>query len=213
MHGAAAFGGAQRRGLGEAGGDPRDAPRQQPVGAAEHGVLLVDHGREAELRRRQHRRHRGIAAEPDHRRRGRRRAQQAARLHDPERHLGDAARGCDRSAAEPAGPDLRRLDPRHRLGKGVGPPVGQQMHRAAAPRPVARPAPAAGNRWPPVPPAASTKRSPAGALTPRSRRGAAGSGPASSPCRAPAPASTSRHRTGTAGSCPWSGSGAAPRPC
>ena len=53
----------------EAGGDGRARRGQQPVGAAEHGVLLVDRGRNAELVRRQHRRDRGIAAEADHRRR------------------------------------------------------------------------------------------------------------------------------------------------
>jgi len=41
-----------------------DPPRQQAIGAAEHRVLLVDHGWKAELGRRQHRRHRRMAAKP-----------------------------------------------------------------------------------------------------------------------------------------------------
>ena len=44
----------------------RHARRQQPVGAAHDGVLLVDHGRDAAQRRRQQRRHGRIAAEADH---------------------------------------------------------------------------------------------------------------------------------------------------
>ena len=117
----------------------------------------------------------------------------------------------------PPGPDLTDLDPRHRPGEGVGPPVGRETHFAPRTRPAARPAPApetdarrcrrrrARN--------AGRSRDPRTALTPRSRRGGVVSGPASCPCRTPAPASTIRHRTETARSCPWSGSGAAPRPC
>ena len=137
MHRAGLVGGAQPGGLGKAGGDAAGARRQQPVGAAEHRVLLMDQGRQAELRRRQHRRHRRIAAEPDHRRRHQP-PQQAPRLHHPDRQLGQTVSRVQRPAAKLAGAHPVDRHPRHRLGERVGAAVGQQMHRAAARHQAAR---------------------------------------------------------------------------
>ena len=50
-------------------GDGGHARRQQPVGAADHGIRVMDDGRHAAPSRRQNRRQRRIAAEADHRRR------------------------------------------------------------------------------------------------------------------------------------------------
>ena len=50
---------------GHAGGDGADARGEEAVGAAEHGVLLVDDGRHPGPGRRQHRRHGRVAAEAD----------------------------------------------------------------------------------------------------------------------------------------------------
>ena len=172
--------------------------RQQAIGAAEHRVLLVDHGREPELARREHCRHRRIAAETDDRRRIEP-AQQPARLEEAERHCGDPARALQRTAAERVRRECARMSmPGTGRGERIGAAVGGE--RNAAPRRPARSASAcAGNRCPPVPPAASTnvgpRTRPVAALTVRSRRGVAGSGPASCPCPMPAPASTTRHRT------------------
>ena len=53
--------------IGERRGDGDDARRQQPVGAPDHGIGVVDQRRHAAPCRRQHRRHGRIAAEADHR--------------------------------------------------------------------------------------------------------------------------------------------------
>jgi len=52
-------------GLGERRGDCRGAPGEQPVGAAEHRILLVQHAGDAEPPARHQRRHRRVAAEAD----------------------------------------------------------------------------------------------------------------------------------------------------
>src|SRR3546814_3421096 len=49
------------------GGDSRDLARQQPVDAAQNGVLFVDNGRNTVLMRSEQRWQRGIAAEAYHR--------------------------------------------------------------------------------------------------------------------------------------------------
>ena len=62
------LGGECRRGaeyIGEGRCDCGDARRQKAVGAADDGVGVVDQGRDAAPRRRQHRRHGRIAAEAD----------------------------------------------------------------------------------------------------------------------------------------------------
>jgi hypothetical protein len=107
-----------------------DAARQQPVGAAEHGILFVDRGRNAEPDRGKHRRDRRITAEADHRV-GRQAPQQPPRLDDPDRGLRDAASGADRSAADPSGPDLANFNPRYVPRKGIGPPVGHEYDMRA----------------------------------------------------------------------------------
>src|SRR3546814_8861678 len=48
------------------GGDSRDLARQQPVDAAQNGVLFVDNGRNTVLMRSEQRWQRGIAAEAYH---------------------------------------------------------------------------------------------------------------------------------------------------
>ena len=96
----------ERRGLGEGGGDRRGAlGGQQAVGAAEHGVLLVQHGRKAGALARP------ASSAPRHSRRSRRRAAGRRRHHEPARleiaaqklrdALGAAAAGCRRQARPP----------------------------------------------------------------------------------------------------------------
>ena len=62
-----ARGGRRRRcgACGERGRDPRRAAQHQAVGLAQHGVLLVQHGRQAAQAGGDHGRHRGVAAEAD----------------------------------------------------------------------------------------------------------------------------------------------------
>ena len=125
----------------------RSAPRrQQPVGAAEHGVLLVQHGtgRRPSRSRRQHRRHGGIAAEADHRggpSRGSSRAPPACRPPAPARRAPrcstprparPAPRSTKRSALAKAGAVEGR---RARIGHQRDPLAARAAARPPAPRP------------------------------------------------------------------------------
>ncbi len=131
MHRAVAGSSTQARGVRETGGNPLDAPRKEAVGASQHGVLLVDHGRNAELAGRQHCRQRGIATEADHRL-GIEPAQQTVRLDDADRHPDQAPGGLQQPAAEPPRPYHRDVDAGQRGGEGIGAPIGGEVHRRAA---------------------------------------------------------------------------------
>ena len=115
------------------------AARQQPVGAAEHGVLLVQHHRRPagsrQQPRRQHRRHGGVAAEAHHRRRVAVRASRRARLPAcrppaPARPGRPAQR--PRPARPAPGSTMRSAFAKPPAVEGAGARVGHQRHALAA---------------------------------------------------------------------------------
>ncbi len=59
-------------------------------------------------------------------------AQQPACLDGPRRQLGHAMGSAHRPAAEPGGAHPMDLDAGNPSGKGIGPRIGQEMHRPAA---------------------------------------------------------------------------------
>ena len=124
MDGAGAIGRPHRSGLGKAGGDSPHPRRQQPVGAPEHSVLLVDQGRQPERRRGQHGRHRWVAAKTDDRLRCQP-AQQPARLNRACRQFRQATRGLNRTAAEPSGTHPMNRDSGNAQGESIRPRIGQ----------------------------------------------------------------------------------------
>ncbi len=117
----------------EARRDQRHARRQEAVGAPDDAVLLVQHGRDAQQRRRQHGRHRRIAAEAD----------DCGRLQTPQRHEG--ARDAEpqherrlghlrrRAAGRRRGRDLHDLFGRKGRGDAADARVGRQHHAGAEP--------------------------------------------------------------------------------
>ena len=118
--------------VGKGRGDGGDARRQQPVGAADDGIGIVDHGRHAAPGRGQHRRQRRIAAEADHRR-GLEPSDQRPCL----RKAGGERCGGLRQGNRIARPQRGACDHVHGLvdeGAAVarGAPVGRKMHRDAA---------------------------------------------------------------------------------
>lgn len=80
------------------GGNTPGKRRQQPVGAAKHGVLLVDQCRQAKRDCSKHGRQRRIAAKPDDRRWSKA-AQQAAGFQGPGGQFGQAPSGAHQPAA------------------------------------------------------------------------------------------------------------------
>ena len=171
----------------------RDARREQPIGAAEQRVLLVDHGGTPQPRRRQHRRHRGIAAEADRPRPAPSGAASRRACERAEHHLGDAASPC-RSSPPPSRPARMRCSatPGSSSAKASAAPIGHQRDRCAR-------APAA--RGQALRPGTYVRRCRRLARTIEAsrscvavRRSAAASAPAPCPCRGRAPAATSRHR-------------------
>ncbi len=190
----------------EGAGDGGDEGREEPVGAAHHRVLLVDHGAPALGGGGQEGGQGGIAAEADHHRRLRPWRAGA-------RAWTNAAQdGHHRRRAWPAGSP--RLVGRGRQGDAaLGGEVGGQGLRRARRWPGRSASRArsgasarawAGNRWPPVPPAAMTatlrrlvsqrRRRWRGCRRPHRRPAGGGSGPGPGPGSGPWPASRSRHR-------------------
>ena len=110
-----------------------DARRQEAVGAPHDAVLLVQHGRDAQQRRRQHGRHRRIAAEADDCGRLQPPQRQRARADaEPqhERRLGHLRR---RAARRRRGRDLHDLLGRKARGDAADARVGRQRHAGAEP--------------------------------------------------------------------------------
>ena len=108
---------------GIAGGDLDTAARQKPVGPAEQGVLLVQHGGQAEPAGCEHGRRGGIAAEADDGARARFR-EHRARVEHAEPELNEPPEAARRS-----GPDgMHRRIP----GESGAAPVGDGNRRLAA---------------------------------------------------------------------------------
>ena len=182
-------------GLGEGGGDRRAPGGQQAVGAAEHGVLLVQQGRRCRRAGRLDRRHRGIAAEADDE--GAAAAgSEPARLETADgRSCGDALGAAQQAAAgKPRRRDAEDLDRRQAVAEAAAAAVGEQDHAPAAGDAGAPASASAGKQWPPVPPAASSDE-PGASRSCRSLPGRSGgaTAPAACPWPAPARAATSRH--------------------
>ena len=131
---------------------------RKPVGAAHHGVLLVDHRRDAAQRRRQHRRHGRIAAEADDDGRLDRGSMSHAlqRRRSPSSVAGLGQRQRIAAADGRARNDVDRRG-RKRAAVARGARVGGELDATPRARSAAASA-SAGNRWPPVPPAASRTR-------------------------------------------------------
>ena len=114
---------------------------EKPVGAAEHGVLLVqDHRRTLPHQTRgQHRRDAGIAAEADHRR-GVDAREDPPRLQHAAAHRQHRLARAQRAAAGDAGAaDDEPLEPReHRALQTAGARVGHQRHAPPARQQFAR---------------------------------------------------------------------------
>ena len=93
--------------------------------------------RQPQPRRRQHGRHRGVAAEA-HRGGRRQRAQQASGLQRAQRQAGEADHLAGEPGAEPAGPDAVQRHARQRIAESLAAPVGDQRDAEAAPEQLAR---------------------------------------------------------------------------
>ena len=115
---------------------------QHPVGAAEHGVLLVQHhaGAAPQRARAQHRRHRGVAAET-HQHRGPQPGQDAARLHAAAGERQRRPGGPRQTAPGDAGAGDHEALPSREGGRGLatvhgggGARVGHQHDPPAAPQ-------------------------------------------------------------------------------
>jgi hypothetical protein len=128
---------ADRADLREGRGNAADARREQPVGAAEDGVLLVKQRRHTLPRRCKHGRHRGIAAEA-HCRGGRELPQQAARFERAQRQLRGAHDLAQQPRTEAAGANAVERHAREPLAEGLSAAVGEERHREAARHELAR---------------------------------------------------------------------------
>ena len=129
--------------------------REQPVGPAHHAVLLVDHGRDAAQRRGQHRRHGRVAAEADDRRRASSGAARRLACSRPAPSMSAAFAICSGEPPDGVADGISM----HLLGREA-PAIARRRARRSRARPQRRArfsasaSASAGNRWPPVPPAA-----------------------------------------------------------
>jgi len=131
MDDAAAIGRAKAGGLGKAGGDPSDPRRQEAVGAAEHGVLLVDQGGEPHPVGGDHRRQRRIAAKAHHHPR-RDAAEEPPCRQRAQRQFGGTRRLAPQRPDRRTGRQAMHGDAlEHRLVAGAA-AVGGEMHGVAA---------------------------------------------------------------------------------
>ena len=127
-----AVGGGKALDLGEAGGDGLGPGGQEPVGPAEHRVLLVQHHAQAGQAAGQGCRHGGIAAEADDRV-GAEALQQAAGLHEPDRQAEQSLEPLERTAAgDAAGADPMDRHLAQVRAEACAAPVGDELHLAAA---------------------------------------------------------------------------------
>ena len=105
---------------------------QHAVGPAEHGILLVQHGREAGALGGIDRRHRGIAAEAHDEGRAQT-DHEAARLEIAPQELRDALGAAQQAAAgKPRRRDAEDLDRRQAVAEAAAAAVGDQDHAPAA---------------------------------------------------------------------------------
>jgi hypothetical protein len=139
-------------------GSRRRSPRpgtQRLVGAAHHRVLLVDHGWHAASRGGVERRHGRIAAEADDDR-GLDPARSAARPGARRARCVQKARASAMGFFEPIVADgIGWIGGRKLAGETLGAVVGDEMHLNSRAPSASCASASAGNRWPPVPPAAS----------------------------------------------------------
>ncbi len=123
--------GRQVLGRRERRGDAGDALGEHLVGAAEHGVLLVDDRLLAEIRGGKHGRDGGIAAKADN---GERidLGEDLSRLEIPEAELGEREAAPDQvPSADPGGVDAIGLGRRQRAAERGGPPVRDEREAEA----------------------------------------------------------------------------------
>ena len=126
MYDADAVGEAQAGSRGKTSGDAPGARRQQPIGAAEHGILLVNQGRYSKMGRRQHRRNRRVTTKADDD--GRLQStQQLTRLDHTKCQFGEPSDGSTRCATELSRPDTMDFGPRETSGHNIGSPVAREM--------------------------------------------------------------------------------------
>ncbi len=152
------FGGHCRRvaeHVGKGRCDRGDARRQKTIGASDDGVGIVNEARHAAPDRGQNRRQRRITAEADDGR-GLEPADQLARLIETRAERGERFCHRDRIARSQsrAGDNVDRVVGES-AAKARGAPIGHQMNRDAALASAAASA-SAGNKCPPVPPAATS---------------------------------------------------------
>ena len=146
----------QELGVLERGGDGRDVLGQHAVGAAEHGVLLVQGRRDAAQAGRNQRRKSRIAAEADHRT-GLHLAQQLEGGGDAARQQPSRHGPRPPASADGQGGGGNAIDGARRKVRAiaVAAHVRHQIDGYGSRRPSSCARAKAGNRWPPVPPAAS----------------------------------------------------------
>src|SRR6516165_9069255 len=137
MDGTGAIGRAQTCSRWKPHSDQLNSRRKQPIGTAEHSVLLVNNSRQTERRGRQHRRDRGIAAKADDPGGGQS-AQQLTCLHNSEDQFGERFDCLTGPAAEPPGAHAMDFDPRNASGKGIDSSVAQKVDSAAVAEQLAR---------------------------------------------------------------------------
>ncbi len=119
---------------GKSGRDRIDASRHEAVGATHHGILLVQEGRCAELRRRQHRRHGRITAEADDTKRLQL-TDEAARLQSPTgQHQSGQRFRQQRTAGRRRGGNSMHRTRRKRAAVLQRAPIGREFDRNATPR-------------------------------------------------------------------------------